>query len=443
MIRFSFPDDFLWGTGCSAFQVEGAASADGKGPSVWDAYADREPHKFHDHATPDDGADFYHRYEEDVAGMVELGLKSFRFSIAWPRIFPAGRGAVNAVGLDFYDRLIDLLLANGIEPLVDVYHWEFPEALAQDGGFLNPSIVGDFDRYARLCFERYGDRVKFWSTMNEPSACGFVGHDPVYSPISQRLSANLNILKMHFAAVRSYRQMNLKGKIGAVIPVVPMFTRSLTAIDQAAAVRQADYVHNIWLDPIMRGAYPNSLLGRPEITEHVDQAYLDVIAKHFEPVDYIGLNYYNPCVVGYVKGCLLDAEPARPFEAQSDYGFSIYPQGLFDAIMDISRRYDLPEIYVTENGLGRDSSTRTEAELLDDPDRIDYIREHLREVSRAIVAGANVKGFYYWAHFDTFESQSGYRYCFGLNHIDRKTKQRLRTRAWYYYQGVIAAGMVD
>ena len=443
MIRFSFPDDFLWGTGCSAFQVEGAAFADGKGPSVWDAYSKRCPDEFHNGATPDDAADFYHRYEQDVAGMVELGLKSFRFSIAWPRIFPTGAGEVNAAGLDFYDRLIDLLLANGIEPLVDVYHWELPEALARQGGFLNDAIVGHFERYARLCFQRYGDRVKLWSTMNEPSACGFVGDDPVYQPVSQRLKANGNILAMHFAAVRAFRQMKLPGKIGAVIPVVPMYTRSLSQADQAAAVRQGDYVHNIWLDPILRGAYPASLLGRHEITEHVDQAYVDAIARHYEPVDFIGLNYYNPCVVGYVKGCLLDAEPARPFEAQSDYGFSIYPQGIFDTILDIHRRYNGPEIYITENGIGRDSTIRTEAEMLDDPDRIDYIREHLREVARAVTAGADVKGYYYWAHFDTFECRSGYRYCFGLNHIDRKTKQRMRTRAWYYYQSVIAAGIVD
>ena len=263
-----------------------------------------------------------------------------------------GAGAVNAAGLDFYDRLIDLLLANGIEPLVDVYHWELPEALARQGGFLNDAIVGHFERYARLCFQRYGDRVKLWSTMNEPSACGFVGDDPVYQPVSQRLKANGNILAMHFAAVRAFRQMKLPGKIGAVIPVVPMYTRSLSQADQAAAVRQGDYVHNIWLDPILRGAYPSSLLGRPEITEHVDQAYVDAIARHYEPVDFIGLNYYNPCVVGYVKGCLLDAEPARPFEAQSDYGFSIYPQGIFDTIMDIHRRYNGPEIYITENASG-------------------------------------------------------------------------------------------
>lgn len=442
MIRFDLPAGFLWGAACSAFQMEGGADADGRGPSVWDEQSRLQPERFYKGQTPAVTADFYHRYPEDIALMRELGLKSFRLSISWSRVLPLGRGRVNEAGIAFYNRVINTLLENGIQPFVDLYHWDLPWALAGEGGFNNPRIVDDFAAYARLCFERFGDRVLYWSTMNEPSAYGhFNPFDPANKDRAKFRRWQMHVLLMHFAAVREYRRMSLPGKIGAVIAYVPIYPRSLSEPDCMAAALQQDEVTNIWLDPLLKGAYPGTFAAHRDVAPVLPEGLLDHIGTSFAPMDYLGVNYYTPAVVGFKAGTHLDSEPAKPFAAETDTGFITYPPGLFDSLRYIRERFGDVELYITENGFGTDRE-KIPAEELDDTARVGYIREHLRELVRCLQAGFRVRGYYYWSLFDTYESTSGFRYCFGLLHVDFETLRRTPRRSWSYYRDCIARNAV-
>lgn len=442
--RFVFPATFQWGVASSAFQIEGAAGADGRGQSVWDAAWQRDPNQFYHRHSPAVAADFYHRYADDVAMMRELGVTSFRFSISWSRVLPEGRGRVNEEGMAFYERLVDCLLENGIEPVFDLYHWDLPQALAEEGGFLRDGIVADFEAYAALCYQRLSDRVKRWSTLNEPSA---IDH---YNPfcaanndINQRQIIDRNSLLMHFAAVRAYRQHDRgRGKIGAVIAYMPIYAASGDQADIEAAQRQQAHVTDRWLDPMLAGQYPAVLLEHPHYGPKLPKDFLRDCGRAYVPMDYVGLNYYTPAVIGHLPDVFLESQTVKPFAAQSDYGFVIYPQGLFDSVMAVARRYDNPTMYITENGMAH-ASDRPRAELMEDDDRCAYIREHLREVHRCLRAGADVRGYYYWSLLDTFESVSGYRYRFGLVDVDFQTLERTRRKSWFYYQGIIRNGAVD
>lgn len=442
MIRFELPADFLWGASSSAFQIEGGATADGRGPSVWDHFAATRPEAFHRNTTPAVVADFYHRWPEDVAMMRGLGLKSFRLSISWSRVLPEGRGAVNERGLAFYDRLVDALLANGIEPFIDLYHWDLPWALAREGGFNAPSIIGDFEAYARLCFRRLGDRVRWWSTLNEPTVTShFNPFDPANNEPARLRRWQMHALLMHFAGVRAYRELGLAGKIGAVLAYAPVYPRTASEADQTAARLQQDLSTNAWLEPMLRGGYPSELAAHPHMAAVLPPELSDRIAESFAPMDFAGVNYYAPAVIGHKPGVFLEAESVKPYAAQSDTGWMVYPQGLFDALQYIRARYGNVEVYITENGYATNRE-KEPGDSTDDPVRVDYIREHLREVARAVQAGLNVRGYFYWSLLDTYESTSGFRYCFGLTRVDFETLQRTPRRSWHYYRECIARNAV-
>lgn len=447
MITFSFPDQFLWGTGSSSFQIEGGAQEGGKGPSIWDTACRVHAQRFSKGATPEVAADFYHRYREDIALMKELGLKSFRLSIAWPRLFPQGRGEVNEEGVAFYDSVIDCLLENEIEPFVDLYHWDLPQALQDEGGFEQERIIRDFETYARVCFERFGDRVKLWSTFNEPSVVALSSYahqafPPYKDNLASGLSAAQNLIRAHFAAIRAYRETGYSGKIGAVVAFVPVYPDTHHPSDAGAALRQQDFVSNWWLRPMFEGRYPESVLDEPEIREAMRSDYPEILAREFVPMDFVGINYYYPARTAFCEESALRSKHVEVFYAQSDYGFQIYPQGLYDALCYLKDNYGNPEVYLTENGLGN-ARFDSRAGELKDHNRIQYLQEHLREMSRAIRAGCNVKGYYYWSHFDDFEAERGYDINFGLLHVDRDTMERTPRLSWYFYRDCIANNRVS
>lgn len=445
MINFQFPEDFLWGTATAAFQIEGAAAEDGRGPSIWDCAALHKPEKFHDGATPAVAADFYHHFKQDIVDMKELGLKSFRCSISWSRIFPAGFGAVNRKGVDFYKRLFDTLLENDIEPFVDLYHWDLPQALADDGGFKNSKIITHFGDFAERCFLEFGDKVKLWSTVNEPSVMAFTSHaHGAFPPYETRLDSALlaahNILKMHYEAIRRFRAMNLNdGEIGAVIAMVPIYPATKSEDDILAAVTQQDYIVNWWLAPMFEGTYPKSVLKHAEVANVMPHNFADELKLAFQPIDFIGLNYYYPYTVKYKPDTFLCSKPVENYYAQSDY-FTVYPQGMFDAMLYVKNRFNNPAIYITENGLGQ--NVEKHADIDNDDERIRYIREHLREAHRAIQAGADIRGYYYWSNMDTFEGPSGYKIRFGLVGIDYKTLKRTKRKSWHFYRECIASNSI-
>lgn len=442
-VSFEFPQGFDWGVATAAFQIEGAADVDGRGPSVWDAAAKREPDTFYKRHSPAVAADFYHRYAQDVASMAALGIRSFRMSISWSRLLPQGRGRINEAGIAFYDRLFDLLAEHGIEAMVDLYHWDLPQALAEQGGFSERRIIDDFTAYAALCYQKFGDRVTRWSTMNEPSASShFNPFSPAKGNIRQQLQVDHHALLMHYAAVRAFRESGRAGQIGAVTAYVPVYPRSLEPADVQAAALQQAYVTARWLDPMLLGSYPQMLLSHEDVAANLPTGFVAECEQAFEPIDFIGLNYYTPSVIGHKAGAFLESETAAPFAAQSDYGFVNYPAGLFDAMMDVKHRYGNPVIYLTENGLAHDSE-KPGHDKLDDQDRIAYIREHLRAVNRCIKAGIDICGYYYWSLLDTFESTSGYRYKFGLLQVDYDTLERTQRQSWHYYRKCIANNAVE
>ena len=446
MIKFEFPANFLWGCATASNQIEGAVDVDGKTPSIWDANMRDQSERFwNGHHFNTTIADFYYHYQEDIANMRALGLGSFRFSLSWPRILPQGRGKINSKGLDFYDRVIDALLTEGIEPFVDLYHWELPECLSLEGSFFREQIVDDFGAYAEICFKHFGDRVHYWSTLNEPSAMGcFTAQDPRFNfqNPSCYFTYVRNVLKMHNAAVSKFRQLVPAGQaeIGAVSAFVPVYARRFDDRDRLAARVQEDYVCNVWFSGILQGQYPDLLLTHPGLAcECREELQAELSACH-EPVDFMGVNYYYPNTIGYKEGAFLDSELAQVYYAQSDYGFSIYPQGLYDTLMYFKHKYNNPKVFLTENGFASDR-VKHGADL-NDQDRIDYLKEHLRELSRALGADANVHGYFLWSIVDTFECYNGLRYQFGLNHVDLESKKRSKRKSWHFYQQCIHENQV-
>lgn len=447
MIKFEFPKDFMFGTGSSCYQFEGSPYADGKTENIWDWAVRMHPEKYkYTKTEPTSG--FYKNFREDVAEMKRQGLKTFRFSISWTRLLPEKDGEVNQKGVDFYNELIDLLLENGIEPFVDIFHWDLPLYLMEIGGFSNKEIIHYFTKFAKVCFESFGDRVKFWSTMNEPSvfchAAWMNGYWPPYEKsFKKALESAHYALICHYRAVKMYREMNLPGKIGAVIAIVPVYPLDPTSNDTMGATYSMETTTLWWLDPIFLGKYPENILRDcPLYAEAMPEGYAEELASEFVPCDIIGLNYYYPGVAKYEED-----SPSKSTEIENYYivegqMFENYPAGLYDAMIFVKKRYNNPEIYISENGLGLLDNGSKE-DMINDDIRIKYIREHLRMVSRSIDAGVNIKGYYYWSNFDGFENTAGYTYRFGLNYIDFETGERTRKKSWYYYQKVINDCCVD
>ena len=450
MITFHFPQDFLLGTGSSAFQIEGSAYADGKGETIWDHMCRTKPEQFHAQAKTEPAAWFYTHYEQDIADMKAQGLKSFRFSICWARILPEGTGQINPKGIAFYNRIIDLLLENGIEPFVDLYHWDTPMAIANRGGMVCRAFVDWFEEYARICFENFGDRVRLWSTFNEPGVFCFQSYsngDTGWYPYGKEQAdgylAAHHVLLAHYRAVKLYRKMGLTGKIGAVIDITATYPQDPAGLDVVAAQYQAERGACWWLDPIFLGKYPEKILQDcPQLRQWMPDGYQEELQAEFAPVDMIGINYYYPSVVRYDETLPLKSTHAPSYYVQEGQRFQYYPAGLYDAMLFLADRYDRPEVYITENGLG-ELDTGDYEKNIQDENRVTYLREHLRMVVRSIRAGANIKGYYYWSNFDSLESRAGYKWRFGQTYVDFATGKRERKKSWYYYQKVMRDNAVD
>jgi len=448
MIKFEFPKGFLFGTGSSAFQIEGSPYADGKSENTWDYSVRVYPEKFYNNAKTDPASFFYTHYKEDIEEMKAQGLKSFRMSLSWSRILPDGYGKVNQAGIDFYNDVINRLIANGIEPFVDLFHWDLPQSLAEIGGFKNPKIIDYFLEFARVCFESFGDRVKMWSTVNEPTVfCSAPYVDGRWYPFEENLAGSLmashNTLICHFRTVKLYREMNLGGKIGAVIDVVPVYPKDPTGKDVLAAQYQYERGAGWWLYPMFRGHYPERILADcPDFATAVPAGANEEIAREFAPMDFLGMNYYYPGFAEYDETSVDKSTRVESYYVQEGQYFALYPVGLYDTVNYVNREFGHPELYITENGLGLVDSGNLE-DTLNDNERISYLREHLRMIVRAIESGCDVRGYYYWSNFDSLEAMSGYRFRFGFNYVDYDTGERKRKKSWYYYKKVIETGTVD
>ncbi len=447
-MRFPFPEDFMFGAASSACQIESAPTEGGKGVTNYDYYFKHEPERLRN-ADPANSADFYYLYRKDILDMKRLGLKAFRFSIAWARIFPNGPEEVCQAGLDYYSDMIDALNEAGITPYFDLYHCCIPYWVLERGGLLNPDFPNWFVKYAETCFKALGHKVAYWTTVNEPNINCMAAYAngktaPYIKDQAKAILGCHNMLLAHYRIVKLYKSMNLPGKIGAVIHVEPTYSLSTDPKDEAAAERYFAYYSGWWLDTMLKGEYPKVLLEEPYIAEKVPENLPKELAEEFEPMDFVGINLYNPNFARYDEN-----EPMRyktfenPKIPKDDYGFMCYPQGLYDAVMYVHRTYPGVPMVITENGISKKKWGNFEEERRDEY-RIDYMREHLRSASRAIAAGAPLKGYFCWSVMDTNELGSGgYDHIFGLTQVNYETKERFPRDSWYYYQKVIANGVVD
>ncbi|MGN6183796.1 MAG: GH1 family beta-glucosidase [Thermoanaerobaculia bacterium] len=438
--RRQFPSNFLWGAATSAYQIEGSPLADGAGPSIWHRFS-HTPGRTTNNETGDVACDHYHRYKEDVALMRELGLTSYRFSISWSRILPDGTGAVNERGLDFYRRLVDELLANDIQPLVTLYHWDLPAALDDRGGWLNRDISWWFADYAQVMFRALDDRVKMWVTLNEPWVVADGGYlhgvlAPGHRNHFEAPIASHNLMRAHAAAIQAYRSVG-KNQIGYVVNLEPKYPASRSD-DDAAAVRRADaYMNRQYLDPVFLGAYPAELL------EMFGEAWPQFPPEDFELLkekfDFLGINYYTRGLTKADESVPLERaiRVKNPRAAYTETGWEVFPKGLTDILVWVTNRYGHMPLYITENGAAFYDPPTAENGRIDDPLRIDYYTKHLNAVLDAIERGADVRGYYAWSMFDNYEWNAGFAKRFGIVHVDYETQQRTPKASARFYSQVI------
>ncbi|HSQ05303.1 MAG TPA: GH1 family beta-glucosidase [Burkholderiales bacterium] len=436
----TFPDRFLWGSATSAYQIEGSPLADGAGPSIWQRFA-HTPGRIVDGDTGDTACDHYRRFREDVALMSDLGLKAYRFSISWSRVMPEGRGRVNGPGLDFYERLVDALLARGIEPMATLYHWDLPAALDDRGGWLNPDIAAWFADYARAVFRRLADRVKLWATLNEPWVVTDGGylHGTLAPGHRNRFEAPIashNLLRAHGNAVRAYRAEG-RHAIGLVVNLEPKYAASQSAEDLAATARADAYTNRQYLDPVFFGCYP------AEMNEIFGEAWPAWPAEDFalirEPIDFVGVNYYTRSVTCFDdRAWPLKAAAVRQKQATyTETGWEVFPQGLTDVLLWVNKRYGNPRVYITENGAAFYDPPAVSGDELNDPLRVGYLREHLAAVRRAIDEGCNIAGYFVWSLLDNLEWSLGFSKRFGIVHVNFENQRRVVKSSARFYSQVI------
>jgi len=440
-MTYDFSRSFLWGAATSAYQIEGSPLADGAGPSIWHRFV-RTPGLTKDGDTGDVACDHYRRMEDDVALMKRLGLTAYRFSIAWGRILPEGRGRVNEAGLGFYERLVDTLLAHGIEPMATLFHWDLPAALDDRGGWLNPDVADWFADYAGVMFRRLDDRVKLWATLNEPWVVTDGGylHGALAPGHKNRFEAPIashHLLRSHGKAVQAYRAIG-KHQVGLVVNIEPKYPASTTAHDLAATRRAEAYMNRQYLDPVFHGRYPE------EMAEIFGEAWPEWPQHDFDlirqPIDFLGINYYTRNVVRHDETSYpLKAVPVRQKQATyTETGWEVFAQGLTDTLSWIRKRYgDIPQ-YVTENGAAFYDPPAASGGRVADPLRIDYYRSHLRAVHAAIRQGVDVRGYFAWSLLDNLEWSLGYSKRFGLVHVNFETLERTPKDSARFYAEVIA-----
>lgn len=447
-MRFPFPKDFLFGAACSACQIEAGCNEGGKGEDVGEHFFKIYPEKYFG-GDPAKSADFYHRYPEDIAMMKELGLKCFRFSISWSRIFPNGPDKVNQAGLDYYKDMIMKLKEAGIVPFFDLWHCDLPYWVIEKGSVINPDFIEWFRIYARAVFEGLGDIVDYWSTINEPSinimaSYAYGANAPFHNDMDEAIKACHNGILAHFAAVQEYKKLGYKGKIGMVIHMEPVYAWTIDPKDAAAADRKQAFYTGWWLDPTLKGHYPEILKDWNYIMNMLPEGYQKDLDDNFISADFIGINYYSPGYARHKDDNELCYETLHNHDLiADDYGFFSYPEGLFDLGIYLKETYPGKDIFITENGYGKKKWGNLEEERQDDY-RVEYIREHLRTLSRAIQAGVPFKGYFHWTIMDTNELYAGgYNYIFGLTQINYETLERIPRKSWYYYQNVIKQGTVE
>ncbi|GAA5037101.1 GH1 family beta-glucosidase [Actinopolymorpha pittospori] len=452
----AFPNGFVWGVATASYQIEGAVAEHGRAPSVWDTFA-HTPGKISDGATGDVACDHYHRYAEDVGLLADLGVSHYRFSLAWPRLQPSGRGPLNQAGVDFYLRLLDALQEKGVRPWVTLYHWDLPQALEDEGGWPARDTAYRFADYAVAVYERLHDRIGDWTTLNEPWCSAYLGygngqHAPGVRDERAALHAAHHLLLGHGLAVRGMRAAvpDSDNRIGITLNLWPVTPVTQEPADVEAA-RRVDGINNrAFLDPVLKGGYPADVLADvAHITDtaHVKPGDEETIAA---PIDLLGVNYYSPSYVraGAKKvggaspwiGCD-DVESVPQGFPRTDMGWEVEPDGLHRLLVRLRQDYRPLPIYVTENGMALRDTVDADGRV-EDPDRIAYIDAHLRACRQAIDEGVDLRGYFVWTLTDNFEWSFGFSKRFGLVHLDAETQVRTPKSSASWYAQVARTGQL-
>ncbi|GAA2944381.1 GH1 family beta-glucosidase [Streptomyces enissocaesilis] len=435
----ALPGDFAWGVATSAYQIEGAVAEGGRAPSIWDTFS-HTPGKIDNNDHGDVACDHYHRWREDVALMKELGVDSYRLSVAWPRIVPGGDGAVNQEGLDFYSRLVDALLEAGITPNVTLYHWDLPQALQDRGGWPERRTAEHFAAYASVVAGALGDRVKLWATLNEPLCSAWIGHlegkmAPGATDITAAVRASYHLLLGHGLATQAVRAAVPGAEIGIVNNLSTVEPASRSEADVAAARRMDGHTNRWWLDPVHGRGFPADMTEVYGVDLPERAGDLATIAQ---PLDWLGLNYYFPAVVTD------DPHGPYPFARQirrpgvprTGMDWEIDAGGIETLLMRLTDDYGARKLYVTENGSAYPDAVLADG-TVDDRERTQYLQEHLAACARAARRGAPLAGYYAWSLLDNFEWAYGYDKRFGLVHVDYKTQRRTIKGSGHHYAGII------
>ncbi|MEO5618039.1 MAG: GH1 family beta-glucosidase [Candidatus Eisenbacteria bacterium] len=432
-----FPPGFVWGAATSAYQIEGSPLADGAGVSNWHRFS-HTPGRTVSGAGADTACDHYQRWREDVELMKSLGLQSYRFSVSWSRVLPQGQGPVNTRGLDFYDRLTDALIEAGVAPNLTLYHWDLPAALDDLGGWLNPDIVNWFADYAHAVGDRLGDRVAMWATLNEPwvishdgyvTGCNAPGHRNLF----EASRAARHLMLAHGAGIRALRATGVTGRLGLVVNLEPKDAATASAADAAAVERADIYFNRQFLEPALRGHWPDGLA---EIYGEAWPPEADRgMANACEPLDWLGINYYTRKVVADDPHGWLDRVKPVPVPGAllMETGWEVHAPSFERCLVWVKERYGNVPLYVTENGAAFPDPPRAERDRVSDPLRVEYLRQHLLAVRRAMDRGVDVRGYFAWSLMDNLEWSAGFTRRFGLVHVDFDTQVRTLkdSAAWY------------
>jgi len=428
-----FPKNFVWGVATSAFQIEGAATADGKGPSVWDDFC-RRPGVIADHSDGSVACDHYHRWQEDLDLIASLGVDAYRFSVSWPRVQPSGCGAFNAQGLAFYDRLVDGLLARNVKPYLTLNHWDLPSELQASGGWTHRDTVQRFVDYASHVAARLGDRVAAITTHNEPWVIATLGYETgVFAPgLKDRraaVQASHHLLLSHGLALQALRALGCKSRLGIVLNLSPAHPATDSHAD-LAKTRIEDGRNIRWyLDPLFRGGYPADII--EYLGADAPQVAADDMQHIATPMDFLGINYYTRQMVS----------ASEPFDVRdsgntvTDMGWEVYPQGLTDLLLRLHHEYPLPPMYVKENGAAFKDVRN--GDRVHDEQRREYIAKHIAAVGDAVRRGVRMEGYMVWSLLDNFEWASGYEKRFGIVHVDFETQQRTMKDSALWYRDFI------
>jgi beta-glucosidase len=430
----SLPAPFLWGTSTASYQIEGAVSEDGRGPSIWDVFA-HTPGKVERSETGDVACDHYHRYKEDIALMRELGVQAYRFSISWPRVLPDGRGKPNGAGLDFYNRLVDEILGAGMTPFATLFHWDLPQALQEHGGFSNRDVGGWFCDYAVQIASHFGDRVKHWIMLNEPSVYSCLGHAlGIFAPGITDLPAffavthHLNLAQG--LALRALRSLDSSWQLGTTLNIHRGVPADGSENSAAMAERYNDLWNRCFLGPLLSGEYPDKVTS--ELDPFIRPGDLESIRQ---PISFLGINHYFRAYIQADPNAILGFQQVSPpaHLPRTSFDWELNPQEFRDMLLWVHQEYRCPPIYITENGAYFDDTLSKDGKV-HDRQRIEFLDGYIRAMWEAIEQGVDVRGYFVWSLLDNFEWASGYRPTFGLVKVDFTNQRRIPKDSFYWYR---------